>query len=70
MCNQCSTDPRDDLAYGAKALTGLADLVADVASGGGGFERTTPGEFSELLDLVRQRIDSATSRLEDYVPRT
>lgn len=69
MCEQCNTDPRDDLGYGAKALSGLADLVGDVAAGGGGFERTTPGEFSELLDLVRQRIDRAASRLQDYVPR-
>lgn len=69
MCNQCNTDPRDDLAYGAKALNGLADLVSDIQAAGGSFERTSPAEFAELLDLVRGRIDAATNRLQDYVPR-
>lgn len=69
MCNQCNTDPRDELAYGARALAGLADLVSDIQAAGGSFERTSPGEFSELLDLVRGRIDNAASRLENYIPR-
>lgn len=69
MCNQCNTDPRDDLVYGVKTLKGLADLVSDIHMGGNGFERTQPGELGELLDIIRERIDSAATRLEGYVPR-
>ena len=70
MCNHCANlDPRDELAYGAKALNGLADLVSDIQAAGGSFERTSPGEFAELLDLVRGRIDAAADRLQGYIPR-
>ena len=69
MCNHCSSDPRDDLVYGSKALGAIRDLVSDVKMGGHGFERTGPAELSELLDIVGERIQKAADRLQDYVPR-
>ena len=69
MCNQCNTDPRDDLVYGARALNGLADLLSDIDQGGKGFERTRPGELGELLDLVRERLDRAAAQMQGYIPR-
>jgi hypothetical protein len=69
MCNHCTSDPRDDIIYGSKALDCIRDLVSDVHMGGNGFERTRPAELSELLDIVGQRIHRAAERLQDYVPR-
>lgn len=69
MCNQCNTDPRDDLVYGTRALDGLAGLLSDIDMGGKGFERTRPGELGELLDLVRERLDRAANNIQGYVPR-
>ena len=69
MCNHCTSDPRDDLVYGTKALMGIRDLVSDVNRGGNGFERTRPAKLSELLDIVGDRIQQAADKLQDYVPR-
>ena len=69
MCNQCSSDPRDELVYGARALAGIRDLVADVQRGGKQFDSTGPSELGELLDMVTTRIERAAGRLEEYVPR-
>ena len=69
MCNLCSSDPRDELVYGARALAGIRDLVADAQRGGKKFDSTGPSELRELLDMVTARIERAAGQLEDYVPR-
>ena len=69
MCRNSTSDPRDDLVYGTKALSGICSLVADIHQSGANFERTSPAELSELLDIVRDRIQGAADKLEDYVPR-
>lgn len=70
MCNQCSnTDPREDIAYGAKALAGLRDLLHDAGGHNQQFTTTGPQELSKLLDMVSVRVSGAADQLQDYVPR-
>lgn len=69
MCNHCSEDPRDELHGGVQALVGLRDLVADVQQGSGSFDLADPAGFGALLDMVAQRLERASEKLQDYVPR-
>lgn len=68
MCNQCNADPRDDMLFGTRALRGLSDLLSDIDMGGKGFERTRPGELGELVDLICERLDRASTKLQGYLP--
>lgn len=70
MCNHCANlDPRDEVIYGAKALEGIQNLVADAGDQKQQFQVTGPRELAELLDMVHQRISAAAEKLQDYVPR-
>lgn len=70
MCNQCSTtDPRDEIAYGASALRAINDLVSDAAGRNQPFQCTKPQELAELLGMVSERISAAADKLMDYIPR-
>lgn len=62
-------DPRDDLAYGLKALVGLHDLMQDAGRASRQFDLAGPGELSELLGLVVERLETAAEALQSYVPR-
>lgn len=70
MCNHCNADPRDEIAFGAKALRGLRDLVSEIDQGKSSFEVVQPGGVAELLDMVETRISRAMLKLQDYVPRS
>lgn len=64
------TDPRDKLAYGVSAFSGLVDLMYDAQSvRGASFEASTPSGLYALLSLVRDEIEPATKELQGYVPR-
>lgn len=70
MCNHCANlDPRDELAYGTKALLGIRDMVTEIYQGRNVFEVVEPAGLAELLDMVHTRIENASMRLQSYVPR-
>lgn len=69
MCNHCNEDPRDELAFGAKALLDIRDLVTEVYQGKNEFTVVEPAGLAELLDMVHLRIERASMLLQDYVPR-
>ena len=69
MCNQCSNlDPRDEIAYGAKALRGIRDLVTEIHQGTNGFQTNDVGGLAELLDMVETRISKAADALQSFSP--
>ena len=69
MCDHCNLDPRDEIAYGAKALLGIRDMVTEIYQGRNVFEVVEPAGLAELLDMVHTRIERAARRLVEYVPR-
>ena len=70
MCNHCTDlDPRDEIAYGAKALEGIRNLLSDAGDGNAQFTITGPRELAELLGMVSERISAAADKLLDYAPR-
>jgi hypothetical protein len=70
MCNHCTDiDPRDEIAYGAKALEGIRNLVSDAGDARAQFTVTGPRELSELLGMVAERISAAADKLQGYVKR-
>ena len=64
MCNHCTSDPRDDLAYGSRALRALYQLLADrqcVVAG--------DAELPKLVELIVDRLEPAVAAIQNYVPR-
>ena len=69
MCNHCSSDPRDEIIYGANALRAIRDLVSDVGEKKQQFVNLGPQELAELLGMVSDRISDAADKLIHYIPR-
>lgn len=70
MCNQCTEDPRDELAHGLRALEGLRDLFCEAAAHGKRqYEVLGCDGVAELVCMVESRLQAAGERLQNYVPR-
>lgn len=65
MCNLCSADPRDAVGEAERALLGLRILVNELPPGTG----ADAGTLGALLGLIHDRLEPASEKLQDYVPR-
>lgn len=65
MCNHCSTDPRDAIGEADRALFGLCLLVSELPP-----DADIPASgIGPLLSLIRNRMEGAADRIQNYVPR-
>lgn len=71
MCNRCTQDPQNELAYGLRALAGIRELLVEVSChGSNSFEVLNPQNLAELVTIVDSQLQRAGLGMENYIPRT
>lgn len=65
MCNRCNEDPRDDIAFAEEALGGLARLLCELPNNADVPARS----LTPLLRIIHDRLDGATTAIQNYVSR-